>query len=86
MNEARQGVDQYGSIPGCTRSFHLVAPNSRQREVLAQLTRPAFRDDLADLELAFLPFDAWRDHCDALCKFGEDHTILRKIALGPAPS
>lgn len=74
------------SIPGCTCSFYLVAPNSRQKEVVAQLTRPAFRDDLADLELAFLPFDALREHCDALCKFGEDHTILRKIVLGSAPS
>lgn len=68
------------SIPGCTCNFYLVAPNRREKEVVAQLTRPAFRNDLTDISLAFIPFDNLREHCDALCKFGEDHTILRKIA------
>jgi len=68
------------SIPGCTCNFYLVAPNHREKEVMAQLARPAFRTDLADISLAFIPFNDLCDHCDALCKFGEDHTILRKIA------
>lgn len=68
------------SIPGCTCNFYLVAPNQREKEVMAQLARPAFRDDLADIALAFIPFNDLRDHCDALCKFGENHTILQKIA------
>lgn len=67
------------SIPECTCHFYLVAPNRREKEVIAQLHRPAFRNDLADISLAFIPFDNLREHCDALCKFGEDHTILRKI-------
>lgn len=70
------------SIPGCTCHFYLVAPNHREKEVLAQLARPAFRDDLADISLAFIPFDELCEHCDAMCKFGEDHTILKKIARG----
>jgi type II restriction enzyme len=70
------------SIPGCTCHFYLVAPNRREKEVMAQLARPAFRDDLADISLAFIPFDDLCEHCDALCKFGEDHTILKKIARG----
>ena len=72
------------SIPECTCHFYLVAPNRREKEVIAQLNRPAFRNDLADISLAFIPFDNLRDHCDALCKFGEDHTILRKIVQGSA--
>lgn len=68
------------SIPDCTCPFYLVAPNRREKEVMAQFARPAFRGDLADITLAFVPFDDLRDHCDALCKFGEDHTILKKIA------
>jgi type II restriction enzyme len=68
------------SIPECMCNFYLVAPNRREKEVIAQLTRPAFRNDLEDISLAFIPFDSLRDHCDALCKFGDDHTILRKIA------
>ncbi len=70
------------SIPGCTCRFYLVAPDRREKEVLAQLARPAFRDDLADLSLALIPFTELRQHCDALCRFGEDHTILQKIARG----
>jgi type II restriction enzyme len=68
------------SIPDCTCHFYLVAPNQREREVLAQLSRPAFYNDLSDISLAFIPFNDLRDHCEALCKFGEDHLILQKIA------
>ena len=74
------------SIPDCTCNFYLVAPNRREKEVIAQLTRPAFRNDLSDIPLAFIPFDSLRNHCDALCMFGEDHTILRKIAQRGAVS
>ena len=74
------------SIPDCTCNFYLVAPNRREKEVIAQLTRPAFRNDLLDIPLAFIPFDSLRNHCDALCMFGEDHTILRKIAQRGAVS
>ena len=68
------------SIPDCACNFYLVAPTQREREVIAQLTRPAFRNDLTDISLAFISFDNLRNHCDALCKFGEDHSVLRKIA------
>lgn len=68
------------SIPGCDCSVYLVAPASREREVMAQLARPAFRDDLADVPLAFISFDDLCKECDALCRYGEDHSILRKIA------
>lgn len=68
------------SIPDCTCHFYLVAPDQREKDVMAQLARPAFRGDLADISLAFIPFNDLCDHCEALCKFGEDHTILRKIA------
>lgn len=68
------------SIPGCTCNFYLVAPDPREKEVMAQLARPAFRGDLADISLAFIPFNDLRDQCEALCRFGEDHTIIQKIA------
>jgi type II restriction enzyme len=68
------------SIPDCTCNFYLVAPDQREKEVMAQLNRPAFRGDLADISLAYIPFNDLRDQCDALCRFGEDHTIIRKIA------
>lgn len=71
------------SIPGCTCRFYLVAPNRREQEVMAQLARPAFRGDLAGISFAFIPFGDLCQHYDALCKFGEDHAILQKIARRP---
>ncbi len=68
------------SIPTRDCDLYLVAPDRREKEVMAQLRRPAFRDDLADISLAFISFGDLCEHCDGLCKFGEDHTILRKIA------
>src|SRR6266498_1837989 len=68
------------SIPECTCHFYLVAPDQREKEVMAQFVRPAFRATLADIALAYIPFNDLTTHCDALCKFGDDHTILRKIA------
>lgn len=68
------------SIPNCTCHFYLVAPDDRQKEVLAQFARPAFRRDLDGISFAFLPFDDLCENCDALCKFGDDHLILKKIA------
>lgn len=72
--------DLVRSMPGCACALYLVAPDSREKEVMAQLSRPSFSNDLADLSLAFIPFKDLRESCDALCRFGEDHTILRKIA------
>lgn len=70
------------SLPSgsCACHLYLVAPNSREKEVMAQLARPAFKRDLDDLSLAFIPFRDLRDHCEAMCKFGENHQVLRKIA------
>lgn len=57
-----------------------MAPDRREKEVMAQLPRPAFRENLADVPIAFIPFSDLCEHCKALCIFGEDHSILRKIA------
>ncbi len=68
------------SIPDCTCNFYLVAPDRREKEVMAQFARPAFHGDLATISMSFIPFDDLRQHCDSLCKLGDDHTIMRKIA------
>lgn len=70
------------SIPDCASHFYLVAPDKREKEVMAQLARPAFRDDLANISFAYIPFGDLREHCDSMCRFGADHTVLRKIARG----
>lgn len=72
------------SIPNGGCKLYLVAPNDREKEVMAQLSRPAFRSDLENISFAFLPFKELSDNCAALCRFGEDHTILQKLARGRA--
>jgi len=67
------------SLPDRSCHYYLVAPDKRESEVIAQMNRPAFRDGLADFPLAYIPFDILRQHCEALCVLGDDHTILKKI-------
>lgn len=67
------------SLPGCVCNLYLVAPNQREKEVLAQLARPAFKKDLGDLTLGFISFNELYQYGDALSKFGEDISILDKI-------
>jgi type II restriction enzyme len=71
------------SLPGCGCQLYIVAPDSREKEVMAQLCRPAFRSDLADVSLALLPFNDLRQNHEALGRFGEDHSILQKVARRP---
>lgn len=68
------------SLPQCKCALYLVAPDNREKEVVAQLKRPSFRNSLADLALSYIPFSELLKHHDALVKFGEDHTIMRKVA------
>ena len=48
---------------------------------MAQLARPVFKQGLHNLSFAFIPFSELRDHCEAMCKFGQNYQVLRKIAL-----
>lgn len=69
------------SMPTQSCHCYLVAPEQREREVMAQMSRPAFRDESAVSPLGYLPFNELRRHCDSLCRFGEDHLVLKKLAL-----
>lgn len=69
------------TIPGEPCCLYLVAPDDRHKQVMAQLARPAFQLDRTGDALAYIPFSALCEHCDAMCRFGSDHTVLRTIAL-----
>ena len=71
------------SVPDCACHFYLVAPPKREAEVMAQLNRPTFRDDLKEFPFAYLPFDALEKHGEAMATFGENRDILSKIARRP---
>jgi type II restriction enzyme len=64
---------------GC---FFLTAPRQREKEVLAQLNRPSFREHLKDISLGYIAFEDLRQHAEAMGKFGENHTVLQKIVRG----
>lgn len=74
-------IDLARSLPGRTSNFFLVAPDDREREIQAQLCRPAF-SDLGSLDLRYILFSELCEHCAGLCKFGEDHHVMLKIARG----
>jgi len=59
--------------------FFLVAPEKREKEIIAQLLRPSFRN-LGNLSLSYILFHDLRCDCDAMCKFGNDKSVLEKIA------
>lgn len=68
------------SIPSGSAAFYLVAPRQREKEVLSQMRRPSFRKHLSDISLSYIGFDDLRNHCDSICKFGTDHSVLQKIS------
>jgi len=68
------------SLPQPDCHFYLVAPDAREQEVMAQMSRPSFRDDAKDFPLAYIPFNTLRQHCDAMCTLGDDRRMLKKIA------
>jgi type II restriction enzyme len=70
------------SIPARQCDLYIVAPDRREKEVMAQMRRPAFQSDFADASLGYISFGDLCEHCDGLCKLGEEHTIMRKIARG----
>lgn len=69
------------SLAGRTHDFFLVAPDAREREILAQFQRPAFRH-VQGVAFRYLLFSDISSHCDAMCRFGEDYRVLLKVARG----
>jgi type II restriction enzyme len=59
-------------------SLFIIIPNAREKDVVVQLSRPSIKK--GNLEIKYILFSDLREHCDALCKFGDNHRILQKIA------
>ncbi|MBS1505951.1 MAG: hypothetical protein JSS79_04825 [Bacteroidetes bacterium] len=59
-------------------SLFIILPDSREKEVVMQLNRPTIRN--SSISIKYILFSDLREHCDALCKFGDSHKILEKIA------
>jgi type II restriction enzyme len=65
-----------GAPERTTRGLFLVAPGDREREVEAQLRRPAF-ERVRDLDVRYLPYGELERHREAMARFGRGlHPIL----------
>ncbi|NJD54613.1 MAG: hypothetical protein FIB07_17345 [Candidatus Methanoperedens sp.] len=60
-------------------SLYLVAPDQREKDIIAQLKRPALMTQ-DGIKIAYILFSELCSHCDSICKLGEDHTIMNKVA------
>jgi len=58
--------------------LYIVLPDNREKEVVMQLSRPSIKS--SQTKIQYILFSDLREHCDALCKFGDSHNILKKIA------
>jgi type II restriction enzyme len=74
-------MDLASSLGDKRYHFFLVAPDSREKEIIAQLKRPSFRS-LQCVSLKYMLFSDLDEHCRGLCKFGDDYRILLKLAKG----
>jgi type II restriction enzyme len=66
--------------PGqATRGLFLVAPDDREADVRAQLSRPAFQR-VRDLEVRYLPYSELEKHRDAMARFGAGLKAIEAVA------
>ena len=67
-------------MPENETALYLLVPDAREKEVPAQLSRPAIRAVGAIIHCIL--FSELRQHCGTLCKFGDSPAVMRKIARG----
>lgn len=72
-------VDLASSLGSKQHNFFLVAPDSREKEIIAQLSRPSFKN-LECVALRYILFSDLYRNCDSISTFGDNYKILFKIA------
>lgn len=70
--------DLYFSISNGEEVFYIIIPDSREKDVILQLNRPVIKN--SKMNIKYILFSELRTNCDAICKFGTDHSIMEKIA------
>jgi type II restriction enzyme len=68
-----------GASAGAAHGLFLVAPDNREEEVRAQLTRPAF-SRVADLSVRFLPYGELERNRNAMARFGQGMRPIEALA------
>ncbi len=71
-------TDLYYSFNDNPPTLYLIIPDNREKELLLQLQRPSIKNSA--IKIHYILFSELRENCDAICKFGENKEILKKIA------
>lgn len=66
------------SIADGDEIFYLVVPESREKDVVMQFSRPSIKQIKTPIK--YILFGELRQNCDALCRFGDSHRIMEKIS------
>ncbi|WP_341249556.1 type II restriction endonuclease [Cupriavidus pauculus] len=68
-----------GTSQSATKHLFLVAPDNREAEVRAQLSRPAF-SRVAELNMRYVPYSSLREHRENIARFGMGIKPIEAIA------
>lgn len=71
-------TDLAQSIGNGEEVFYIIIPDKREKDLRIQLLRPSIKS--IQLPINYILFSELRQNCDALCKFGDSHHILKKIS------
>lgn len=66
------------SIADGDEVFYIITPDSREKDVILQLSRPSIKK--ISVRIKYILFSELRANCDAICKFGDTHFMMDKIA------
>ena len=58
--------------------LYLIVPGNREKDVILQLTRPSIKN--GNLPIQYIVFNELRDNCDAICRLGDSHKVMNRIA------
>jgi type II restriction enzyme len=70
--------DLFFTIADGDEVFYIIIPDNREKDVILQLSRPSIRN--SKINIKYILFSELRSHCDAICKFGTDLTVMDKIS------
>lgn len=59
--------------------LYLVAPDQREKEIIAQLKRPSIATN-QEVKISYILFSELCEHCDSICVLGDDYRIMEKVA------
>jgi len=60
--------------------LYIVIPDKREKELQLLMQRPSVRATHVGVDMHYMLFSDIREHCDAICMFGDSKNVLQKIA------